>query len=180
MPITIKRPTRTVSLCTDLSLIAEHQRAVDELETAQKRAVGLENTGVPEAASAVEAVEARMREATVVFTLTALPRKVFNEFEASHPPRKDDKTDTALDVNVSELDELIAACITSVRYSGDSESEFPSSDWVGLADQMTDGQWQEFALAALQVNRGTTGIPFSRAASLATQRYEKSLKLQSG
>lgn len=172
--ITIKRPTKIVELCVDLGLAAEHDRAEKELIDAQKRGIGMENSGVPEAAEAVEDIEKRMQSSTLEFVLQAIPRKQFGEFEANHPPRVGDKTDENLGVNVSELDGLIAQCVLSVRekVSG-NVVEFDPADWTTLADDMTDGQWQAFALAALQVNRGVTAAPFSRAALLAIQRSEK-------
>lgn len=173
MSITIKRPTRVVDLCTDMSLVADHERASRALEDAQKRGQGLENTGVPEAARRVTDLEEQMRASTLEFTLQAVPRKTFEEFTAEHPAREDDQVDQTFGLNVSELDGLIAQCIVGVRDKGGAEVEFdPAVEWAGLAGQMTDGQWQEFALTAINIQRGGgTTVPFSRAASLAMAKY---------
>lgn len=173
MSITLKRATRSVDLCTDMSLVADHERAVEALDRAQKDAADRENTGVPAAARAVEAIEDAMRAATLEFTLQAVPRKAFQEFVAEHPAHEGDKIDEAYGLAISELDVLIAQCIVGVREKDGGPVDFdPASEWSALADEMTDGQWQEFALAAINIQRGgSTTIPFSKAASLAIRRY---------
>lgn len=173
MSITIKRPTTIITLCTDMDLQAAHERAVADMERAQKNTV-MENTGVPELAREVAAIEEQMRDSTLEFTLRALPRKQFNEFEAANPPRDGDKIDAALGVNVSALDTLIVPSIAGVTQKGEPVAFDPASEWGTLADDMTDGQWNKFALASLQINRGATQVPFSRAASLAIRKSEQS------
>ncbi len=175
MGITITLPTELVELCTDMGLMADHERAVRALEEAQKRGAGMENSGVPEAARAVEDVERRMEESTLEFTLQALPKKRFQEWVAAHPAREGDQLDESLSVNVADLDDLISQCVVGVRKPDGTPIDFESNDWPELADQITDGQWQEFALATLRANRGAgTKRPFSRAASLVTRRSEQS------
>ena len=178
MSITIKRAADIVELCTDLELQADHDRLSEELRSRQKNAGIMENSGVSEIARSIADLEKTMRESTLEFTLQALPRKRFAEFEAANPPRDGDKTDVALGINISNLDELIAACVTRVseKVSGNDVEFDAAAEWVALADDMSDGQWQKFALAALQVNRGATQAPFSVLASRVIQRSEESLK----
>ena len=180
MSLTLSRATKTVPLCLQLDLKAEHERAVvrlAEVRNAAAQDAREVSTDVREAAEAVRAIEARMAEHTVVFTLQALPRKTWAEFVAANPPRPGDETDKALDVNVSALDGAIALSIVGVAAKSDEPVPFvPASDWGPLADEMSTAQWNDFAQAVLALNNGVTAAPFSPAASLVIQRSEQTSK----
>lgn len=181
MTITLTRATKTVALCTNLSMAAEHDHAVAALDEAKSAAVRdpRENgsTTVREAAEAVVALESEMKAHTLTVTLQALPRKAWNEFVADHSPREGDDTDKALGVNVSALDEVIAPSIVAVTAPDGSDVPFvPATDWPVLADEMSSAQWEPFALAVLSLNNGVQKAPFSPAASLAILRSEQTSK----
>lgn len=169
MSLTITRPRRRVNLCTNLELRAAWDRAVDELEQAKKvaatdpREAG--SVSVKKAAEAVAALEEQMRSHTVVFVLEAWPRKRWTEFEETHPAREGNETDRALNIDVSTLDEAIAGSIVAVESLSGEPVEFDPATWLALADEMTNGQWEDFALAILNLNRGVKAAPFSAAAS---------------
>lgn len=171
MGITITRPTQRIEFCTNLDLKAEHEAAVAALADATKAAEksGMENSGGGKLAAAerVTELEARMREHTIVFTLSAWPRKRWVEFEESHPAREGRDDDKNLSIDVSALDEVIAGSITAVKTpEGDDVPLDAKAEWPALAEEMTSGQWNDFALAVLRLNRGgVTAAPFSPLAS---------------
>lgn len=179
MSLTVTRPTRTVEFCTNLDLQAAHEdalRVMVDAEREQRMDPRESSTAVRDAAEKVTALEEQMRAHTVVFTLQAWPRKRWAEFEETHPPRKDDETDRTLGIDVSALDEAIAGAIVSVKSLDGKDVAFDAADWPALADEMTSGQWQDFALAVLNANRGVKAAPFSVAASRATRSSEPSSK----
>lgn len=180
MSLTLTRATKVVPLCVNANLRADHDRAVQHLDEVRRvdAADPRENsTAVREAAEAVQAIEREMREHTVSFTLQALPRKKWAEFTAAHPPRPDNETDKLVDVDQSALDGAIVQMITEVKAHDGSDVPFtPAEDWVPLADEMSDGQWTQFALVVLALNNSSPAAPFSPAASLAIQRSEQTLK----
>lgn len=186
MSITMTRPTRRIEFCTVADLYSAHEAAVAALADASKRAEqsGMENGGGEKLAAAkrIADLEAEMREHTVVFTLEAWPRKRWIEFEESNPPREGRADDKNFDLNVEALGVVLAgeknadhdwpSAIKSVESLDGASVEFdPSTEWAPLADAMTSGQWNDFALAVLQLNRGgVTKAPFSLAASRLIQR----------
>ena len=180
MSLTLTRATKVVPLCVNLSLKAEHDRAVASLADAKTRAVQDAREAsmeVREAAEAVQLIEQQMRDHTVSFTLQALKRKDWAEFVAANPPRDGDEFDKALDVNVSALDKVIVQAITAVQNRDGSDVPFvPATDWEPLADEMSTAQWNDFAQAVLALNNGVTAAPFSPAASLVIQRSEQTSK----
>lgn len=168
MPIPVKRARRTVKFCADLSTQAEYDRATAALAEAQRADGQMLNSShaTREAADEVRALEERMTAATIDFEVEAQRRDVWQAFEAAHPPRKDNELDEAAGMDVSALDEIIAKSIVTITdRQGDPVDFDPTTEWSGLADEMTDGQWQDFAAAVLQVNRGVKAAPFSQVAS---------------
>jgi hypothetical protein len=168
MPIAVKRARRTVKFCADLSTQAEYDRAVAALVDAQKTDSQMLNasTATVEAAAAVQALEEQMKAATIEFEIEAQRRDVWQAFEAAHPPREGDKTDEQFAIDISSLDEIIAKSIVSTTSPDGEPVEFdPASEWHGLADEMSNGQWTDFAVAVMQVNRGVKAVPFSQVAS---------------
>lgn len=171
MAIKIKRARRAVQLCTDLALYAEYDRAVATLDAAQKRDGQTINPSAETkaAADAVQDIEAQMQAATLTFELEAQRRDVWEAFEAAHPPREGNDTDRQYTIDLSSLDSIIAESITSVEDAVGAQVGFQAEDWADLADEISTGQWQKFALAVLTVNRGVVAAPFSRAAGAGLQ-----------
>lgn len=182
--LTIKRAREVVVLCTDLGLKAEHDRAEAEHRQAVKEAAKDSrevDTRVRAAAAAVKAAEAAMRDSELEFVLEAFPRKRWVEFEESNPPRKGDAMDEQFHINISALDGAIAAAIVEVRARATGAPvEFDQADWPALADEISNSQWQQFALAVLRLNNGTTDTPFSLAASSTMRRSEQTSKPLNG
>lgn len=171
MPIQMKRPSKTVELCTDMSLAAEHERLEAQLRDAEREETVdprlAKRSGAKTLASKVQKLEQAMADSTLAFTLTALSHKRWTELAAEHPPREDNEIDDAWDVNISTfIDAAMPESITAVteKKSG-NPVEFTGSEWDGLADQMTDAQWNEFGLTLLRLNRQQVAPDFSKAAS---------------
>jgi hypothetical protein len=189
MSITFNRPEKTVTLCTRLDLQSAHEQAVAALQAAQReqaRDPREVSTDVAEKAAEVQRLEAEMRDHEIVFTLRAWPRKRWVEFEETHPPRKDNDADKALSINVASLDDALASkgdlplsIVSAKSRAGDDVPFDPRTDWAPLADELTNGQWEQFAIAVLNVNRGVTAAPFSPLASAVTRRSEQTSRRQS-
>jgi hypothetical protein len=171
MSITMKRPARTVHLCTDMSLQAEHDRAVEALRAAEQqddRDARL--AGKPAAlgaAKAVQEIEQQMRGSTLAFAILALPRKRWVELQAEHPAREGNEVDAAFRVNLSTFVDAVMreSDITVTDHEGAPVDFDPAADWDALADEMSNGQWEAFATAALNLNRAPAAPDFSKAAS---------------
>ena len=178
MSITIKRARGTVEFCVDLAKQVEWEAATDALKTAQVNpADRMVDTEATAAAKVVAETETAMADTILIFELEALPRKKWQEFEAAHPPREGVKEDENFSVNVSTFfDAVLPPMIFAVRSKSKNKPfDFdPATEWLPLADEMTEGQHNEFALKALRLNRGSTGVPFSRAASLLMAASGKS------
>jgi len=169
MALKIKRARTSVPLVTDLALAAEHERAVEALQRAQREAKkeDRENSGAIRAAAArVVELEKQMQAETVHVEVEAMARKAWAEFEEANPPRQGNATDEAFRVNVPALDDAIGRSVVGVTDHEGSPVEF---DWADVTDDLSDGQWQQFALAVLKVNRGAVDAPFSLAASAVTR-----------
>lgn len=175
MSITVTRPETTVEFCTNIALRSEHERAVAAVKAAQQAAqADARETGsaaVREAAERVQAIEAEMRGDTVVFTVRGLRRKRWVEFIESNPPREGNAGDKAYGINVSALDEVIPESIVSVvDLNGTPVAFDPAAEWTTLADDMTNGQWSDFANAVISVNHEVRSAPFSQLASAVIRR----------
>lgn len=171
--LAIKRPEKTIEFCTDLALQAEWEAAGRELADVAKRAapdarMTGDSKAVRDLKKRIQELETTMLSSLVVFTLRALPRKRFVELEEAHPPREGDAADQHYGVNMATFIDAVMVepgTLVSVadKTSGDTV-DFTAKDWPALADDMSSGQWQEFALPLLRLNRGTVTPGFNRAA----------------
>ncbi len=185
MAITIKRAEGVIEFCTDLALRGEWEQAEEALREARANpSERLVDTALTEAAEQVQELEKQMVDSTLVFRIRAVPRKVWQEAVAAHPPRDDNDADAAMGTDVSKFfDALLSmpGTIISVneKATGKPVDFDPATDWVELADDMTDGQYSEFAQKIFELNRGVVARPTSRAASLVMRGSEQNSKQQS-
>lgn len=185
MAITIKRAEGIVEFCTDLALRGEWEQAQEELLTHQsKPSERLVDKEGQRLAACVVDLENRMAAAQLVFRLGAVGRKQWQETVAAHPPREDSEADAAMGTNVSTFfDALLSTpgTIISVneKVSGKVVDFDPIIDWMPLADEMTDGQYSEFAQKVFELNRGVVARPTSRAASKLTGGSDENSKQRS-
>lgn len=173
----ITRSTSTIRLCTNLDLAARHETLQNDLAAEKaKPDTGMLN-GNPEArriAAEITSLEEQMRDSTVIVTIRALPRKRWAELLESHPAREGNETDAEFHVNISTfVDAAISESIESVTRASDGEAvDFTGADWPEAADEMSNAQWNEFALDLFRLNNAVTANPTSRAASAVMRSSE--------
>ena len=177
LSLTIKRPTKGVELCLDLEKRAEWEALEVRREELRKSPGDNRLTGGPltEVAREITQLEQEMRDATVIFTLRALPRKEWSDAKTAHPPRKDDESDKVLGFNEATIfDDIIPASIEKVVGPDGEEVEWDDAKWEPLADEMTTLQYQDFknAVFALNVGEAAARLPKSLGASLVMARSD--------
>lgn len=177
--VIVKRPEKGVEFCTDLGLQAEWESASADLARAVKESgADARETGEPKRVrdlkKRVRDLETAMLDSVVVFTLRALPRKRWAELEAAHPPREGHEDDKQYGVNVGTFIDAVmvepgALVSVTSKVTGDPIDFTAASDWGPLADEMSNAQWEQFAVPVLLVNRGTVTPGFNRAAWVKTR-----------
>ena len=167
------RPTSVVNLVTNLELLGEHQAANEELSRLNRVAQAADrlNNGFSKetraAAKRVAELEEQMDESTVCVKLQALKRAQYAEVIAKHPPREDHDLDTALGFNTETFadDAMPLSIIGAWKKSSKEKIDFTGADWEAESQEFTDAQYADFAQALLNLNRGSTSVPFSQTAS---------------
>ena len=176
----ITRPTSTVRLCVDLEVRAEWETLMTRLLKEAGKPEGEMLVGNPDAkrlAQEAEALEKRMEESTVIVEHRALSRKRWAELVKAHPPREDSDQDAQFGVNVETfVDAALAEAITGATRATDGTpvEGFTGADWHETADDISNAQWQEFALDFFKLNNGVVTGPTSGTASLVMRSSEKS------
>lgn len=174
MTITVKRAEGYIDFCSDLGLRAEWEQAQDTLKKAQSNPSDmLVDTAVQDAALVVKGLEAQMSASILVFRVTGLPRRKWQELGVEHGPRDGNERDKVLGVNTDTFFDAVAQqsilAVTEETKDGKIVDFDPAVEWIPLADDMTSGQYNEFVEKFLELNRGATSVPFSRLASVATR-----------
>lgn len=158
---------RTIRLCLRGDLVAEWEMLERDLAKAQATQVGdsLAGTGAAPIAVAMQALREQMDDATVTFTVRALPRPKYRAFIAAHPPRQgpDGKplaADADEGVNTETFGfDLARLCVV--------EPEMTDEQYAHLVDDiLSDRQFEQLSIAALAVCRGDVDVPFSAAVSI--------------
>jgi hypothetical protein len=115
--------------------------------------------------SELEDVRAKIDEQKAVIAsgvvrvvIKGLTRGEFRRLLTAHPPREGDALDKQLGYNSDTFgDALISACIVRTE---NLEGEPVPNDWAAWADDMTNGQWEEFFTACLRLtNDGEPVFP---------------------
>lgn len=90
--------------------------------------------------------------------IKGLSRGEFRRLMVAHPPREDDALDRQLGYNADTFgDALITACIVRTE---SLSGEAVENRWPQWADEMTNGQWEEFFTACLKLtNEGEPSFP---------------------
>jgi hypothetical protein len=169
------RPEKNVPVCLRGDLRASWEDLEQQLAGLHKRPrTSLADPGSDgEAAAIVEqmkAIEDEMREATVSVRLRALERDGYRALLKEHPPREDEPADGAMGVNSDTFYQpLILKCWIE-------PAELDEAGRKELLQLLTQAQYDSLATAAVQVNRGTVDVPFSRAASRMTPNSDGTSK----
>lgn len=112
-----------------------------------------EDDSTQEAAKAYDDFVTEATERAVKVRIKALPRKVFREFVAKHPPRPENEDDKGWGFNFESLaDDLVAPCIDGPVFSTETERE-------AFLDGLSDADFSRLYSAALKMNRGATEVP---------------------
>ncbi len=161
-------PERTVPICLRGDLAARHEELERQLKEATSRPDdSLAGNGAGDLIDAITAIEAEMKEATVVFRIRALPKPAWRALIAEHPPRTNDEgdplpEDLQMGCNSETIfDAITRACIIDPPLDDETWEMMAGDD-----GRLTDRQLGRLADAAWMVNRGDVNVPFSRAASL--------------
>ena len=157
-------PERTVPVCLRGDLRAEFERLERDLE--QAREASKDSMAPPGAAELIErmdAIQAEMREATYPFVLRGLGSPKYLALRAKHPPRKGDDGDLLpedrdLKVNVDTFTyDLVRKSVIDPVLDDD--------EFEDLLDHLTNYQYMQLAVGALELNATEVDVPFSLAAS---------------
>jgi hypothetical protein len=160
---------RGIPLCLRGDLVARYEdldRQRDEAEQQAKRnADSLASGGqARQLAEQMEALREQMRDSTVTFTLRALPRPKYRALLAAHPPRRGEDGEILPEDRENGLNNdtfwtpLIRACLAAPALTEEQLTRL-------LDEVLSDRQYEQLAIEALQVCRGEVDIPFSFAAS---------------
>lgn len=158
-------PERTVPICVRGDLVAELEEldrqyaAAPEAGNDVRLTSGAERRRIAERAAAVKE---QMAAATIVFRLRAMDRNDWDDLLKAHPPREGDAEDKENGYDTSTFpNALIKASAV--------EPELTDERWAALEPKLAPVEWSRLGAAALNLNMRSVNIPFSRAASQATQ-----------
>lgn len=168
-----KATRRTVDVPVFLAgdLVAEYEALGRRLAEAQRTtADSLGGGSSVEIAQQMEDLRGRMAEWQMIVTLCALSRLAYRQILAAHPPRRDEGGEVLrTDLTGFNADTFYPAIIRAC-WSGPTLDEETREHL--LDDVLTDRQFEELAIAAVNVNRGAVDIPFSRDASTILRNSE--------
>jgi hypothetical protein len=164
------RPEKNVPVCLRGDLRASWEELEQQLAGMHKQPRRhFDDGGHADAAGIIEqmkAIEDEMRDATVSVRLRALERDGYRALVKEHPPREDEPADGTMGVNSDTFYQpLILKCWVE-------PAELDEAGRKELLQLLTQAQYDSLATAAVQVNRGTVDVPFSRAASRMTQNSD--------
>lgn len=140
------RPTKEESVCFDASLIEEYNR-IKEAGRRDRLSSGVETE--------LAALQSKIDEVTVKFTLQALDRRRWDALVREHPPRPDNKDDNALGYNPESF---YGALIRESIIAPDIDDD----EWAQIDEVLTLAQWNRLAIAAQSLNLAESPIPLSR------------------
>jgi hypothetical protein len=177
MTLTVKRPETRVDFCLDGDLKAQHEAAEAEyIRENQKRLVDarLGNT-VRKKAERVQELEAQMQDSTVTFLIRGLKRGEWQELTATNPPRDKNQLDASYGYNIEAvmLTAIPKSIVKVTNNQGEKQEFDPAKEWDGIAEDMTNSQYEDFVLAVMKVNTGRNEVPFSLSASRMIQDSEE-------
>ena len=108
--------------------------------------------------AAMDAQRDIIASGVVRVVIKGLSRGEFRRLMVAHPPREDDALDRRLGYNADTFgDALVMACIERTE---SVSGEAVENRWPQWADEMTNGQWEEFFTACLKLtNEGEPSFP---------------------
>ncbi len=157
----IKVPVRSVSVCLNGDLRAEHDELTRELEQLRReKPTGLADGGpARRVAERIKAVEAQMRDSETTFKFRGLTKNGVRSLFARFP---------APDPNPDNLRWNIHEGASTLLSESAVEPTMTVAQADQLADAVDDGVWTELVNAAWVASTGSTTVPFSVRASAMT------------
>jgi hypothetical protein len=106
----------------------------------------------------IDEAKATIASGVVRVVIKGLTRGEFRRLLTEHPPRDGDRLDEQLGYNSDTFgDALVSACIVRTE---SLDGEPVDNQWAAWADDMTNGQWEEFFTACLKLtNDGAPVFP---------------------
>jgi len=171
-----KKPQRrTVDVLLDSGIAERHAAALLDLRKAERVAVRSNDTDVQHQpiliAEAIESMEIEVEEATVRFTVEAVPAVRWSEMVGEYPP-----TEEQIDDNWPYDPEkmgpvLLAESIVEIDgLPEDVSIEQATEIW----EEWSDAERSTLFLAAVAVNREVRNVPFTKPEYKRTEPSEKS------
>lgn len=153
-----QRAFRTVDICTRADLVDEYETIEARLEKAKADSNSIGgHPDIPVLTERLEQLREEMRDATLTFKIRGLPQRQYTELLAQHPPRKDDKRDALLGMNID-------AVVEQLIRQGTVEPELDDDDWEQLlGDVINVATYEQLTNAAWSVNNKDVSAPFSPA-----------------
>lgn len=158
----IKVPVRSVSICLNGDLRAEHDDLARELERLrQEKPTGkmAEGQAAREVAERIQQVEAEMRESETVFKFRGLSKNAIRRLFEKFPPPEPNPDNLRWNIHEGASALLAESAVEPTMTVQQADQ---------LADSVDDGVWTELVNAAWVASTGSTRIPFSVRASAMT------------
>jgi hypothetical protein len=168
-----KATRRTVEVPVFLAgeMVVEYEALQRQLSEVQRvTADSLDGGPAVGIAQRMEALREQMAEHQIIVTLCALSRLAYRQLLAAHPPRRNEEGEILPEDMRGFNGDTFYPAIIKACWSGpvlDDETRNHLLDEV-----LTDRQFDEIAISAVNVNRGAVDIPFSRAASTILRSSE--------
>ena len=155
----IKVPVRSVSICLDADLQAEHDELTEKLERLRRESNGKmsQGTEVLQVAERIKAIEAEMRESEETFKFRGLTKAGLNKLYERFPPPEG--KNQLWDVEAGAFALLSASAV---------EPTMTEAQATKLLDTLSYGQVDRLVGAAWLASTGSTQVPFSARASELT------------
>jgi hypothetical protein len=145
----VKQSTRTVKLYVggDWDLVDEYNR-IQVAKANPDSLAGYDRTREEE-------IKAELAAGTMVFKFKGLGHRSLQKLKDEHPPRPGKPRDQANGYNEdTATDALLRKCLLEPDLSDAALTEL-------FEEQLTDGQYEQLALAVWQLNHRAVDIPFS-------------------
>ena len=157
----VKRPIRSVSICLDADLQAEHDQLTEDLDELRRAGRARMTDGVRERelAQRIRDLEERMRASERVFRFQGLSRSQRVKIEGKYPPPDPNPERLRWDINKGAPELLAASAV---------EPEMTEAQAAKLLEALSEGQADRLVGCAWLATTGSTQVPFSERASELT------------
>lgn len=171
-----KKPQRrTVPVLLEPDLAEQHARMLLNLRKAERAATRSNDRVVQDEpvsiTEAIEALEIAVEDATVMFTVEAMPAQDWSDLVGAHEPTVEQKQDGWPYDAEGMGPPLLAASIVEIGGEPETVSE---KEAAKIWNEWSDAERTNLFLAAVAVNREVRNVPFTKPASRRTENSEKS------